>query len=338
MKVPRTNRVRRMREAIALALAATSSACGMGFDPASFVERPRLVGARVVVEGEPSRAWPLPGERVRVEPWLVQPERPESVGASYLACPAADVRRGPGGCAGEPIALVPSIEPSTSLPPFELTVPGRDVLGLVRELLVIVVTCERGARPVASSDSRLPRCDDPGARAEVSTLNVPIAFEPTFANRHPSLDDETFTIAGRVWTTGLEDAESDRGCVEQSGGSAMPRLEVAATSQQAEPEELEITFTTSADDRESFDGAAGPMREILQISHYATVGRLGRTFSVVDGDDASEPIRLGWTPPAPDTIPPEGRLVRFTWVARDLRGGFARAERVACIVAAGYER
>jgi hypothetical protein len=73
-------------------------------------------------------------------------------------------------------------------------------------------------------------------------------------------------------------------------------------------------------------------REALQFSHYTTAGQTSRAFSAVEPTDpASEPETLDWAPPALDTIPAGGRLVRFTWVVRDLRGGFGRADRALCV-------
>ena len=51
------------------ALLLPTLACGPSLDPPSMVERTRVVAARITPTGDPSRAWPLPGEAVT---WTVR--------------------------------------------------------------------------------------------------------------------------------------------------------------------------------------------------------------------------------------------------------------------------
>jgi len=331
-----------MRRALRLAALATLStwglaACGMGPDPASLITRPRLVGAGITITGAPGRASPLPGDEVTLQPWLLQPDAPSEVRASYLVCPAADIRRGAGGCGGAPLALVPATPSGQSLPAFTFTVPDLASLGGSSRLITLFTTCDRGASPVLDPDAMLPRCDDPEARVEVSTLELPLAFDARLANHSPSIVEETYMVEGRAWAPPPATLPPLEGCAAMPDSDALPHVVVPVDAMPPdgdEPYTIEITFTTSEDDRESY--AAGPMmlREALQFSHYTTTGETSRAFSAVEPtDDASMPEVLEWTPPARAMIPAGGQLVRFTWIVRDLRGGFARADRAFCVVA-----
>lgn len=323
------------RALLVLAALASLSACGMGPDPASLITRPRLVGAGITITGAPGRASPLPGDEVTLEPWLLQPETPSEVRATYLVCPAADVRRGAGGCGGAPLALGPATPSAQSLPALTFTVPDLASLGGSSRLITFFTTCDRGASPVLDPDAMLPRCDDPAARAEVSTLEIPLAFDPVLANHSPSIVEETYTVEGRAWAPPPATLPPLEGCAAMPGSAALPLVVVPADAMPPdadEPYTIELTFTTSEDDRESYVAGATRVREALQFSHYTTTGETSRAFSAVEPtEDASLPEVLDWTPPALDAIPATGRLVRFTWIVRDLRGGFARADRVLCL-------
>lgn len=311
------------------------SACGMDFDAASYVERPRLVGAQTVVEGAPGRATPLPGDAVVLEPWLLQPEEPSPVRASTIVCAATDVRRGAAGCRGMPLAVVPPTAPSEALAPVPFVVPPLERLAGASQLLVIVASCDRGATPSLDAATFLPSCDDPMARAELTTLNVPLAFDPALANQHPTLADEAYTVSDRAWAAPPTELAA-RGCASELDSDALPRVVVPASAPPPDADEpftITLTFTASEDDRETYGPAASPSRESLQVSHYVTHGAMERSFSAFDALTATgEPLEIDWTPPALAEIPAEGVAVRFTWVARDLRGGFARADRALCLV------
>ena len=312
------------------------TACGMNFDPASYVERPRLVGARVTVAGAPGRATPLPGDSVTLEPWLLQPEVPQPVRASVILCAATDVRRGAAGCRGAPLAVVPPAASSETLAPIPFVVPTAEALGGASQLLVLVASCDRGATPSLDAATLLPTCNEPTARAELTALNIPLAFDASLANQHPSLADEQYTVEGRAWLEAPAGLVA-RGCGGEPDTDALPRVVVprdAAPPDAREPYGVPLTFTASEDDRETYGPTSAPLRENLQVSHFVTVGAMDRSFSAFDAltTASGEPLSIDWIPPAVAEIPAEGVVVRFTWIARDLRGGFGRADRALCVV------
>jgi hypothetical protein len=111
-----------------------------------------------------------------------------------------------------------------------------------------------------------------------------------------------------------------------------------------DPDLLTFAFsiTSTPDDRERYvellPGNEPPReaREVLQISHYLTAGTFERQFSAFEGlDDSVGPSSVDWDLPAVEDVPEGGLLVRFWWVARDLRGGMAVTERRLCVVPAG---
>jgi hypothetical protein len=270
-----------------------------------------------------------------VQPWVVQPEEESLVRASYIVCVAADIRRGASMCADAPLAFVPPTPPSAEPPPVTFTVPAATPAGA--QLVLIMLTCDRGASPSLDATTMVATCDDPMARAELSTLNLPLAASAMTANRHPEIAEETYTVQaeGGVVPWPATTTPLTMGCA----ASGMPLVRVprdAAPPTAMTPYRIDITFTTSEDDRDAYTTSTGAMvREALQFSHYVTAGRMSRSFSAVEAVATTEtPTTVRWAPPPIATIPMEGMPVRFTWVVRDLRGGFARAERELCVAPA----
>ena len=68
-----------------------------------------------------------------------------------------------------------------------------------------------------------------------------------------------------------------------------------------------------------------PLRESLQLSHFATAGDLDRAFETVAWDSGELVRRSAWT------APKRAGLVRFWLVLRDFRGGSDFVERAVCV-------
>ncbi|MCS6857497.1 MAG: hypothetical protein NZM37_07290 [Sandaracinaceae bacterium] len=299
--------------------------CRMDFDPASFVEQPRLVGVRAQVVGDADRATPLPGERVRLEAWLLQPAMPIEVRVSVSICVGLDVRRGPSRCRGQPFwsALIPSS--AEGLEAFEITVPNADVLQGASSLLFTFVLCRgpSNPRPLLSG----PLCEDPQIQGEIATFSLPIAYDPLSFNRNPSLDAMEVSIQEMAWLPAGETPPSD--CRAVAGTPDLPLLVVPSSQS---PIAFRILFSVPESARERLPFPPEETRfESLLFSHYTTHGRLKRSFSAIDGLN-SRPIEIEWEAPPQSSLRPQGTRVRFTWVARDLRGGFGRSDRFLCLV------
>jgi hypothetical protein len=302
----------------AVLLSLFAGACAEEMDPASLVEKTRVLGARVEVEGAPERATPRPGETVNVA-WLVTaPEETPPLGWAFLLCPGAsggnDV-----GCVGEPLAIFRGKDSPAQM---KITIPAREALGGAPELVLFGRICA-DSEPVLDAIGR-PRCTND---ADGTTATVSITLElDDWSNRNPSLGADAFSFAGQPWPQ-TDQTDPAAGCAQ------LPQVKPAT-------KDHVIRLETDDADRESFVVMQGDparptsKRERLQISQFTTAGKLERAFSNVEADDTAvrSAIEVKWEAPAADKIPAGGLVVRFTFVARDMRGGLAWTTRSACVM------
>ena len=291
------------------------SGCGDPLLEPQRIERPRLLGARLEVEGEPERAWPAPGERVALRWLLSAPSGPISSSYGFVACALSDARNNePAVCAGAPFGGVLQAEPATAQPSFGFTIPGDT--GLER-IGVLGGVCAFGTSALA--DGGELECTGEGSRALPASFDVRLSGDEV--NHNPSLAAALPTLDGASWPAPLAEALPGAPCDD-----AAPRL---SASQGSARIELEL----DASQREPIAVMeVGPSRESLQLSLAATAGRLDQAYVVVRPDDARErvPVVVDWD--APRTVPDAGSMVRFYFVLRDLRGGVDWLERDACVV------
>ena len=195
-------------------------------------------------------------------------------------------------CGGEPLMVREGI----GQPHFDLTIPPAEALAGARRLLI--------AGQIAGTEA---------------TLNLPLAFE-TEANQNPLLRGRPVWFAGEPW------AESMTGC------ESLPQVQAGTKGHV-------IRLETLDSDRERFTGVAGsppmpvPTRESLQISQFATAGEMNSAYAFVESHDERSPadVQVKWDAPAPEHVPANGLQVRFTFVARDLRGGMDWTHRSLCV-------
>ncbi len=308
-------------------VAALTLACGPGFAPASEIERTRLVGVHVAPTDDPSVAAPAPGSEVDLTLWLSSPAALPPISTSLVVCAISPANRGAPGCAGPPLATLIAATPVAAEPRVRFTLPA----GLRGDVLVFGALCSDGGLPALSMEAGIATCEGaetPG-RAEAFFFSFPVASPDGIRNSHPSLDDELFTLDGAEWRAPPA-ALPYEACARASGAPWLPLLAILA---EGDVPSRELAWTTSPDDRETVTRGEETFRETLQVSSFASAGRLTRNFTIVEGEADDTPMRpMRWTPPARADVPDEGLLVRFFWVARDLRGGFARTERALCVV------
>jgi len=333
---------------LAFTLSVLVLGCGDDFRPASLVDRARLVGIEVVIEGADGRAAPLAGETFMAQPIVLRASDDQVLTSAWFACPLRAARTGTPSCAGPVLSSGDAVVGMT--PPMMVTVPNDAASRGIQSVLFAIATCDRGAMPamVMDSPSMLPTCDggDAEARAELSVMVVPLALDEESANRHPSLDDETISLVAPDGTTATwapPGAVRDD-CALAVDDPSLPHIALPPVLRDGEevPEEERtwtLQITSTPDDRERYQavlfGGAPPMdaREVVQISHYVTAGILARQFSAIEGlEDTTDPSTIDWLAPDPDDVPSTGRVVHFWWVVRDLRGGAASIERTACVV------
>lgn len=335
---------RALRSSRALMLLLSSLAalgCGPDFDPASLVTRPRIVGARLITSAPP-RAWPMPGETVRIEWFVLTPtgERP-LLSAVVGVCLPEPLRNGPPTCADGTFNALP-FRPSSDEPfVSELSVPA--AVGGADSLFVVGAVCFDGLEPNvnASVEFQDLTCGPDRGRAETLILTIPLALDSNQpANNHPVVDDWTWTLVApdaasmssrRIeWTAPTDSIPSE--CAPQSETSALPHVSLGSSTSSSDWT-IEIVPNPNEEYREEAGSADGTTtRETIQISHFSTAGELARVFSAIPViDTVDNRLTVGWTTPRAEKVPPGGLVVHFAIVARDGRGGFALAERALCV-------
>jgi hypothetical protein len=273
--------------------------CGDPLSPPWLIDKPRVLGARVEAADEPDRPWLRPGEAADVK-WLVAgpDEAPPMRWAFALCLPDAH-----DSCA-TPLQTMSGQGPAV----LSFTMPPAGTLGAAPSLLLAGVFCAGGA-PVLAMGA--PSCE---GMATPTVVTLPVQLDRGGdANHNPSLAAAAVTVDGQPWPAG-------DGC----------GLKVAADGK-AHPVAL-----TLAGQRETYqstanaEGAPMAKRETIQLSHFATGGKLPRQISFLDGDGDPSTVSVDWTPPAAAEIPADG-VVRFFFVARDLRGGLDWQARSLCV-------
>ena len=305
------------------------AACSDTLPKGSKIEKTRALGARIEVAGDPTVAWPHPGEHVRVTWLVVEPAAPKPLSWAFAACAALPVRRGAPQCAGG--AAVPVV--GRARPPvLELDVPDEATLGGANSLLVAGAICADG-EPTFDPTTLSASCRGADAETMLVTLTIPIAAADRERNHNPSLDDDELRLADAAWVAPADPAALPlEGCAEGVVDPTVPRIAASAGTQ-------ELTLRLRGDDRETYTATLGDpprtevVREAIQVSHFTTGGELARQFSIVESTDTRDPpeVTLDWDPPAASDVSARGTLVRFFFVARDLRAGTAFTTRAVCV-------
>lgn len=340
-----------------LVVAAPLAACEGDLPKATEIARMRVLGARFEVEGDPERATPEPGERVRVSLPTVFPsldEDTDDVQMLLIGCTAPTRFTG-----GLPIcqelidAAASGVDPTDSLPMIdeklrcadlplrtvrrgaislhcvkgepqvELTVPDDfDAEGL----LVRGVVCEHGTPFIDPEDPRLFGCEDEGAEAILVHGTMRVQQSRADENQNPDPDALEVLREGVAWPAYDPDAlPPEEGCARRASADFSEPVHLVVTGEHA------ITLRYDADAREEVDGAP----EDLEISVYTTAGEMERRFTLFRGSDRGTDgvleSELFWDPPSAGELPRSGQLARFFITIRDQRGGFAMTSRAVCV-------
>jgi hypothetical protein len=295
----------------ALLVAVSAWACDDPLKKTELVEEPRVLAARIEVEGEPERAAPFPGESATVQFLVAAPELEPALGFSLVACRSAPSNIGVPACHSAPFAESERLEPEPGAPALSFELPEPDAGSPKGRLLVKGVICPNGAPRVS---------DDPG-RCASGEHALPVVLEAELASAEDANLNPSFATANVTFDAeSLPEAELSGDCA----GSGL--LEVPAKSNHR----LRFEFPESARDRVPKENAYDPDRESLLVSHFSSGGELGRAFSPIPYDRAEISTEVEWT--APDSDASAGLLVRFWFVVRDLRGGSDFIERAVCVV------
>lgn len=345
-----------MRRALAGCLAAAVTVtmwltgCDDDFEPASRVVNTRVLGVSVQVTGEPTRATPRAGESAdvrfaltgprtdfdadRIQSLLVRctfPDRftgipicqeflellegdaaaddgPAALGDERFRCeePLDFAFAGVGlSCqSGPPVIQVP-VEP-------DFTGDGKLVRGVI---------CDGGEPFIDPTLATLFGCEG-GDREILVHTEVPVSTGPESDNDNPSLDAIRIELNDVEWTDTEPDLSRDdpNACAEWARRQGLREID---------PFTHRIRVTVK---RESVEALADGC-ERLEVRGFATAGEITPEIGVFDGDgcdgDSSQVIE--WEGVGLERPDEDGELVDFQFAVRDGRGGFALAQRTACV-------
>jgi hypothetical protein len=293
--------------------------CGPQFDPGSLVDKTRVLGARIEVEGAPDRASPMPGETANIT-WLVTaPGATPPLAWTFAVCRPGEVGGKTSlGCVDAPLAV---FDGTASPPRIALQVPPAASLGGAASLVVYGQICD-GSDSAPSFDPQSglpPTCT--GSRGTTVSLDMPLQVGSE-ANHNPTAD-RAFTFDGAAWPA---DVAGDDPCVLGPRVTAGSKGHVIGNS-------------TDGGDRERYTVVLGDppvataARERLQISQFTTAGKLKSQFAFVEATDesAAGTVDVTWDAPEPAEVTAIGTPVTFTFVVRDERGGADWTTRTVCV-------
>ena len=336
---------------IALVLAV---ACSESFLPAWGVTDLRVVGARVEVDGKPGRARPDPGDTVQVSLLVIDQGAPPSdvpeipaltpglLEWSFVACVPAPTLVGAPICQ-RPImpcdgcdATPPADQFAT--PVLRFQVPSEAELEAAGATSVVVqgAVCVDGPpateailRFILGETDDLNPCEDPTNEGRFVSIVIPIEPTPEDPNLHPEL--QTIDLNGRTWPPpydqGVPRTAPRTGCRADLDGLTD---EERAAHPLAGSDPSTMNLRVTQDSLQSYLVGDLSVTEEIQVSWLTDDGDLERTFSFVT--DPARSVLTQWQPFP--SAPPNGILVRLTFVIRDGRGGTDWVERGLCVLPA----
>lgn len=318
----------------ALCAAASLTACAADFQPVSFVDRSRVVGVRVSVDGADTTE-PDTGDEVTLA-WGVI-EQPGATRLSHIAivCAggASTGAMAAGGCSGTPIATSGFV--SSPLAPLTFTMPATDVT-------LLIATCDRGASVALDPRASTPvTCSggETGARSDLAYLLLRHAPTDRDANLAVTWHADSLRFGGAPWPEG-----------DDCTASELPHVTVGErVDAMGDPtgEEVVIGIVWDEGERERYaryrctptTPPTAPEDEIesLEVSHYVTAGELERAYSFIEGTATPSPLELTWTSPPRAELAPGVTRVDVFFSLRDVdpncgtRGGYDLVRRTICV-------
>lgn len=307
---------------IILLVAGLLVGCDGEFTPATLITEPRVIGARAVVEGDATLAWPSAGDSVSVVFDVAFPAAAQPLSWALVGCPLAPSAFGAERCGGEPLGLGFA---DGSVPQIDLMIPA-DVEDET-SVLVTGVICFSGTPSTDLEVEPSEACV--GGTGQVVAFVLPVATADA-TNRHPEFSSE-LQLGGSPWMYDAESDVSDRGCASIEAASLLS----AATVLGGPEGSLLIEASISPTSLEMYEAKRGdpPMTvtetEQVLLANHSTAGTFEGRFAFFEDGDLNN--QFGWEPPE-EGVSADGQLVRFYFTLRDGRGGSALITRALCLV------
>lgn len=274
------------------------SACEDPLKEAQRLQEPRVLGVRL--SSGDDRAELSPEAPAQLEFLLAGPAGPVAEArVAYALCVAADTERGVPRCSREPFA-----SGSAELDGGAIAFDAPAGIAAGTRLALLGVICLRSEPELASSPLDW-RCSDGGEPLRLS-FDARMAGEE-LANRNPDLSALSIRVGGVAIPP--EAAGVTPGC--GAGATTLDR-------QQASSIEVELGELAREPARGAFAG------ESLQLSHFASDGRLQRHYSFIAPGEAPA-TALRFEPPS------NGGPLKQYLVVRDDRGGVSWASFSFCV-------
>lgn len=340
---------------LALGLGALAACDGVDFATSDLVTKDRVLAGSVVIEGEPSRVTPAPGEQARYQLLVAGPGAQSTWSYMLGVCRFLRDEHGAPYCdPAQPLLAVSGSGPSTSLlpdlPHVDFTVPPLEGLREDESALFVQgLVCPGGPfddsllSALAAQDAsalaagRNP-CADKSKNGVVLASTFSIERTAEARNHAPLIQavswskltgDHKDVVAGTLWAQEAPPAARAEGCM----GHGFP--EVA----QAERVGIQLQLDPAA--RETY-AAPSPIAgaepsertEVPQVQGFASAGK----FDIVRDNQlgANQLLQLEWLMPKQAMVPPDGLLVRFWFLATDDRFGDTQAtswqSRALCVI------
>jgi hypothetical protein len=282
-------------------------------DPQTVVDL-RVLAGQISASDDSSRASLRAGEDATVR-WLVASDRREDLSALLVSCRVEPTTLGAPVCAKAPFYRQSLDGQSNQELSANFTLPAAFDTG--DEWATWLGVCE-GQRPQFDRDDSSFDCDGKPAIS---------AFIRTAAsnndNDNPDLSDDELLLDGQPWSAAALGAPGDP-CTDLD----VPQVQRGETAT--------IEFELQGDDRENIetdqDIYGSQPRESLVFTHVSTFPGLQRAYSVIAFDSDRPRIDVDFKLDEDSKIPADGRLVTFTLVARDERGGVGWISRQLCTV------
>jgi hypothetical protein len=305
---------------------ATALGCEDPLTDPAVIAGPRIVGARVGTEADPTVAEPTAGQAANID-WLLVSNDIGELSANVVWCSAAPSVLGAPRCAGSPFAEQ-TVTGSWGQPlrlAFELPAdspPGSAWLAWIGICDPSAGSSKAQFDPATSSF----RCADGDAISGFYRGFVPDGAP----NRNPALADDLLWLDGALWPA------------PDPSGAAAPReacVDRGLPSLRSEQRSV-LRLELGGDDREPLASEPGTYaahpRESLVYTHLASHVGLERAFSSIDYDAERLDFEVAFEldPSELEGAPtgPEGETVSFYLLVRDERGGVDWIRRDACLL------